>query len=153
MKLYLGQHGEAKPKVEDSNRPLTAKGLAEVEDVANLANMLHVRPVKILHSEKLRAKQTAQSIASILDVIVEAKPDPNLGPTDNVKQWVARMSEREEDLMLIGHLPFMDKLSAILLSGDEDSKIVQFRYGTIICIDRHPDGVWRLKWIIAPDLI
>jgi phosphohistidine phosphatase SixA len=45
MKLYLIQHGEAKPEVEDPERPLTARGEKEVAKVSKAAMGLNIRPL------------------------------------------------------------------------------------------------------------
>ena len=50
MKLYLVQHGEAKKEAEDSSRPLTDKGKADAEKVANAARKLGTRPSFVFHS-------------------------------------------------------------------------------------------------------
>ena len=61
MRLYLARHGEAKSKLEDANRPLTLRGKKEVEKVAKyLAENKDIHLEVIMHSRKLRAKQTAE---------------------------------------------------------------------------------------------
>ena len=60
MRVYLVQHGLAKEKSEDAERPLSDQGR---EDVARVAGFLSLfekpQPEKIIHSGKLRAAQTA----------------------------------------------------------------------------------------------
>ncbi len=46
MQVYLVQHGLAKSKEEDPERPLTAAGREEVERVARAAAAAGVRPAK-----------------------------------------------------------------------------------------------------------
>ena len=64
MQVYLVQHGLAKSKDEDPERPLTAVGREEVERVARAAAAVAVRPAAILHSGKARAEQTAEIFAA-----------------------------------------------------------------------------------------
>ena len=66
MRLYLVQHGEAMSKDENPERPLTAKGRKNVTKTAKFLKKKGIRVRKIFHSTKLRAKQTAQIIASLL---------------------------------------------------------------------------------------
>ncbi len=61
-------------------------------------------------------------------------------------------NQRERDLMLVGHLPFMEKLAAYLLSGKENSRLVLFRYGAIVCLEQKEDQTWGVKWILTPEM-
>lgn len=153
MRLYLVQHGEAKAEADDPRRPLTDEGKAEVEKVADAAWKLGVKPSHILHSGKLRAEETAEIIARVLEVSKEPEAVFGLNPNDDVRSWAAKLAQQEEDLMLVGHLPFLDKLASLILCGNEAAGIVQFRYGAIVCLERKEDGTWRLQWILAPDLV
>ena len=40
MRVYLVQHGEAKPETEDPERPLTVKGAEEIKRVSGAAKKL-----------------------------------------------------------------------------------------------------------------
>lgn len=153
MKLYLVQHGEAKKEVEDSSRPLTDKGKADAEKVANAARKLGTRPSLVFHSGKLRAEQTAKIMADVLEVSREPEVALGLNPNDDVRSWAAKVSQQSEDLMLVGHLPFIDRLASLLLCADENSGVIQFRHGAIVCLEREAEGTWRLRWILAPDLV
>jgi len=153
MKLYLAQHGEAKSEVEDPERSLTSKGEKEVISVSKTAMSLPIRPSKVFHSGKLRAKQTAEIIANALKI-----PDPSvqsvqgLNPNDVIQPWAERISKEKEDLMLIGHLPFLEKLTSFLLCGDENARLVLFRYGAIVCLDQKEDKRWAVRWILTPEM-
>ncbi len=153
MKLYLVQHGEAKSEVEDPERSLTAKGEGEVRDVSKTATGLNIRPSKVYHSGKLRAKQTAEIIAGALKI-----PNPliqsiqGLNPNDDIRPWAERISQEREDLMLVGHLPFLEKLTSLLLCGNEKARLVLFRYGAIVCLDQREDKGWGVRWILTPEM-
>jgi phosphohistidine phosphatase len=153
MKLYLIQHGEAKSEVEDPERSLTPRGEKEVLSVLKVAPGLHITPSKVLHSGKLRAKQTAEVIASALKI-----PNPSvqsvqgLNPNDDIRPWAERISKEKEDLMIVGHLPFLEKLTSFLLCGDENARLVLFRYGAIVCLDQKEDKGWAVRWILTPEM-
>ena len=66
MNIYLAQHGEAKSEKEDLQRPLTDKGREEVESVARYVAGCEIEVAEILHSGRLRAKQTAELFAQYL---------------------------------------------------------------------------------------
>ena len=35
--------------------------------------------------------------------------------------------------MIVGHLPFLGKLVALLITGSEKTEIVEFRFGCVVC--------------------
>jgi phosphohistidine phosphatase len=154
MKLYLIQHGEAKPEAEDPERSLTTKGEEEVRRISKAAKSLNIHPPRIYHSGKLRAKQTAEIIAEVLkisDLPVQAAQ--GLNPNDDAHPWVDRISRETEDLMLVGHLPFLEKLTSLLLCGNENARVVLFRYSAIICLDQKEDKRWAVRWILVPEMV
>jgi phosphohistidine phosphatase len=154
MKLYLIQHGEAKSELEDPERSLTSKGEEEVNRVAKAAKKLDIKPSKIYHSGKKRAKQTAEIIASGLKV-----PDQNLEaiqglkPNDDVHPWLEKIPKEKKDIMLVGHLPFLGKLTSLLLCGDENARLVLFRYGGIVCLEQKEDKGWAAGWVLTPEMV
>jgi len=150
MKLYLIQHGEAKPESEDPDRPLTERGRSEVSRMSKVAGKMVVNPSKIYHSGKLRAKKTAELLAGSLKRPAEIAS--GLNPMDDVRLWADRLGKSKEDLMLVGHLPFMEKLASFLLSGNENSRIVLFRYGGIFCLEQKEDQTWGVRWILTPEM-
>jgi len=153
MKLYLIQHGEAKSEAEDPERPLTARGEKEIMAVSKVAGSLQIRPLKIYHSGKLRAKQTAEIVASALKISDSlVQPVQGLNPNDDIHPWAERISKEKEDLMLVGHLPFLEKLTSFLLCGDENARLVLFRYGAIVCLDQKGDKGWAVRWILTPEM-
>jgi phosphohistidine phosphatase len=153
MKLYLIQHGEAKSEREDPERSLTARGEEEVMSISRAATNLPIKPSKIFHSGKQRAKQTAEIIAGALKIphsMIQAVQ--GLNPSDDTHPWAERISKEREDLMLVGHLPFLEKLTSLLLCGNENARLVLFRYGAIVCIDQKEDKGWAVRWILTPEM-
>jgi len=153
MKFFLIQHGEAKSEAEDPERSLTARGENEVMAVSKMAGGVQIRPSRIYHSGKLRAKQTAEILASdlkISDSLVQSVQ--GLNPNDDIHPWVERISKEKEGLMLVGHLPFLEKLTSFLLCGDENARLVLFRYGAIVCLDQKEDKGWAVLWILTPEM-
>ena len=69
MKLYLVQHGEAKSKKEDPQRPLTERGGEDVAQVVAFAAGAGVQVSQIRHSGKRRAEETVLSCAQERSVI------------------------------------------------------------------------------------
>jgi phosphohistidine phosphatase len=151
MKLYLVQHGEAKPEAEDPDRSLTAQGEEEVRGVARAAKRLNIHPSKVYHSGKRRAHQTAEIIANALKLPIESAR--GLNPLDDVREWAERVSKETKDLMIVGHLPFLGKLASLLLCDNENARSVVFRYSAIVCLDQKEDRGWAVCWILTPEMV
>lgn len=150
MKVYLIQHAEAKREEEDPTRPLSERGIFDIKKIANfLKGKINVK--KILHSGKLRAKQTAEILAEIISC-EEVKEIDGLAPMDNPKIILERLNEEKDDIILVGHLPHLEKLSSILLIKEE-KKIIEFKMGGIVCLERKDREEWTLQWMLIPQIL
>lgn len=152
MKLYLVRHGEAVSALDDTARPLSEHGTIEVKKMANFLAKNKVNVAAIYHSEKLRAVQTAQLIAEALGYLI-AKRIHGLLPDDSVKDMSHLCNHFEEDLMLVGHLPFMGKLVSELMLEREDQLCVEFQTAAIICLERLMPTQWCITWLLHPSLL
>ena len=151
MLLYLVQHGKAKSKEEDPDRPLTEEGRREIDSVLLLMMRYGaLTPTRVLHSGKLRAAETAQLIGAKVDAPVEEAE--GLQPMDDPAVWAERAVEDGQETMLVGHMPHLSKLASKLLCGDEDAGLVDFANGGIVCLS-HEDGHWTLRWSVPPSLV
>lgn len=153
MKLYLIQHGEAASEEVDPLRPLTAKGQEDVHKIASFLRKAEVRPGLIYYSEKLRAKQTAEIITSTLGLKELSKERRQLLSQDAPKDIINEISQKADDLMIIGHLPFLSKLSAFVLTGQEDINLIAFQQGGIVCLQRDERQRWQVAWMIVPEIL
>lgn len=147
MRLYLVQHGEAKAESEDPDRPLTDRGAADVRRVArNAVERLGVRPGRLVHSGRTRARQTTEIWAELLD----ARPEEadGLAPGGDPSTWVERLQHETGDLLLAGHLPHLARLAGVLLAGDAERPVVTFRPGGLVGLE-HGDTGWSV-WVVLP---
>jgi phosphohistidine phosphatase len=56
-----------------------------------------------------------------------------------------------DNIMLVGHLPFMERLTSFLITGSIDKPVLKFQNGCIVCMDRDPDNqYWFIKWALMP---
>ncbi|MFQ5951340.1 MAG: phosphohistidine phosphatase SixA, partial [Candidatus Geothermarchaeales archaeon] len=76
-----------------------------------------------------------------------------LRPLDDPQIWAKRLADTGEDTMLVGHLPHLSKLASLLLSGDEDRKVVNFVMSGITCLERDESGSWSVRWMLIPETI
>lgn len=152
MKLYLVQHGEALSKNIDPDRALSESGR---EDVRRLASFLAGKAgcVRVLHSGKTRARQTAEILAAAIAPDREVEQIGGLAPNDPVEPFVQHVEERSENLLIVGHLPFIAKLVARLTTGTGDRSIVAYRPGSIVCLEMGEEAVWEVQWMIRPELL
>ena len=151
MIVYLVQHGTAKTRDEDADRPLTDEGRKEVEAVMLL--MLQFGAItasRVVHSGKRRAAETAELIAHKLEAEVAAE-DGLLGD-DDPSIWAARLAEADRDLVLVGHLPHLERLASLLLCGRPDGGVVRFANGGVVCLAGQ-DARWSLHWAVTPSLV
>jgi len=153
VRLYLVQHGEALPEEKDPGRHLTEKGLSDVKRVASYLRPLKLSVGTVWHSGKPRALQTAEILAPALAGKAKVVQRDGLGPKDPVGPVRGAVERSRQDLMIVGHLPLLEKLAASLVAGDKSTEVIAFRYGSVVCLENAADGGWRVAWMIVPDLI
>jgi phosphohistidine phosphatase len=151
MRLYLVQHGEALAAEVDPARPLSAAGEADVRRVAAFLADAGVGVAAVWHSGKRRAEQTAQILAAALAPGRSPEARAGLDPQDPADDIARTLATRDQDLMAVGHLPFMAKLASRLVTGRDDAGVVAFRPGTVLALERADRERWTIVWMAAPD--
>jgi phosphohistidine phosphatase len=152
VRLYLVQHAEAKPEEMDPERRLTDEGIRNAGRVAAVLRPLGLDVEVVWHSGKARARQTAELVAPALSGQPQIVRRDGLAPKDAVAPVRAVIEQSAGNLMVVGHLPFLGKLAALLVTGDEAREIVAFRFGCVVSLDRQADGRWRIVWMLVPEL-
>jgi len=152
MKLYLVQHGEACAKDVDPQRPLTEQGKVDVKRLAVFLKRAGVQVERVIHSGKLRARQTAEVLAGSIAAGVELEESGMINPNDNPKAFDWQSESWSIDTLVVGHLPFMTRLVSHLLVDNVDRLSVNYQPGSIVCLE-HTDGQWLLDWMIRPQLL
>lgn len=139
MGIYLVRHGEAESEDVDPDRHLTERGADEVRRIATQGvEELGVRPARIFHSGKTRARQTAEIWADLVGVTPEEADA--LAPNDDPETWAERLQGETDDLMLVGHLPHLERLVGLLVAGDADAAEAGFPAGGLVSLERTGDG-------------
>ena len=151
MRIYLVQHGESKSEEEDPQRHLTVRGIDEVQRVADFLRPLELGVDTVWHSGKTRAQQTAELLAEALRARLVQRA--GLGPKDQVAATKEALEQIGDDLMIVGHMPFLGKLAALLVTGSEENEIVEFQFGCLLCMERRGDVKWKVAWMITPALL
>jgi phosphohistidine phosphatase len=149
VNIYLVRHGEAESERTSPERPLTRLGRDEVERVARMAATKSVQVSAIFHSGILRAKQTAEIMAEHLQPTLGTRPLSGLLPQDDPAIAKAELEGAENPIMLVGHLPHLNRLAALLLSGDAESGVMEFPPATMVCC-ANDGSKWKIVWTLTP---
>lgn len=161
MKVYLVRHGIAVERIggailNDSQRPLTDEGKAEMKQVAHALKRLNVKPDRVVSSPLVRAKQTAEIIREVLGHVDELNITDSLAPGGNasdVYKFMRQFNQLEE-VFLVGHEPDIGRLAATLLWAGPELNI-PFKKGGVCRVDvwdLPPTTPGTLKWFITPKI-
>lgn len=152
MKAYFVQHAAALSEEQDPKRPLSDEGRDQIKATAKFAKKAGVQLGRIWHSGKNRAAQTAEILADQLKPSLGVRSSEELGPVDNPKDWADRLVEMDQDVMLVGHLPYMERITSLLLVNDAEAKVIEFHNAGIVCLE-YEAGAWTAQWIVIPELV
>jgi phosphohistidine phosphatase len=154
MILYLVRHAQPKPENVDPELSLSHEGISEIEKIAAYTADRKSDPImKILHSGKTRANQTAEILAKHLSPVNNIEQTDGLKPMDNPAIWQKRLDNINDNIALVGHLPYMANLAELLLRGQGSETNIQFLTATIACLRRDEKRNWSLQWVISPDML
>ena len=150
MSLYLVQHGQSLPKDVDPDQGLSEKGVTETGRIAEVAKSYQIKVEQIMHSVKTRARKTADIFASALNPTGGVKKVEGLKPMDDVAAFAAALNP-DTNTLLVGHLPFMERMTAYLVTGSIDKPVFKFQNSGIVCLDQDPETKsWVIIWSLMP---
>ena len=137
MKIYLVQHGDAVAKEVAPERPLSEQGKTDVQRIATALEQAGVSVDRVIHSGKLRARQTAEILVGGIGSGLQPETSDLINPNDNPGAFDSQIDTWDSDTLVVGHLPFMQKLVAYLVTGSEGQALVNYRPGSVVCLYRH----------------
>ena len=150
MRLYLIRHGISLPEEKDPEKSLSQEGKEQTQKIAEFLKTKSVKVDAIWHSPKLRAIQTAQIISkSIFCPEIQERND--LNPLDSVEKFPEEIQSLSKDLMIVGHLPFLQKLASLLLSGSETNQFISYKNSGAVCLEY--TDTWKIAWMVTPELM
>lgn len=150
MALFLVQHGLSLPKKNDPEKGLSEKGMEENQRIADVAKHYAIPVKRIVHSGKKRAAQTADVFYKTLVPAGGCEEISGIGPLDDVKPFADRL-DNDENILVVGHLPFLNKLLSYLVTGSGDIEVYRFQNSGIVCLDREGDS-WQITWTLNPNI-
>jgi phosphohistidine phosphatase len=152
MALFLVQHGKSLPKDKDPKKGLSQEGVAETKRIAEVAKSYNVLVSGISHSGKTRARQTAEIFESILKPEQGMQESSGLNPLDDVADFAEKI-DSTANRMLVGHLPFMDRMTSFLITGSLERSVFKFQNSGIVCLDKDSaSGFWVIRWALVPNI-
>lgn len=152
MALYLVQHGLSLSKEEDPKKGLSNEGRDQVQRIASVAAGYKVPVAMICHSGKKRAEQTAQIFSDHLAPEGGIQAVEGIKPMDDVIRYAETIG-LSKNQMVVGHLPFLERLVAFLITGQADKPVLRMQNGGIVCLDYYLDTQnVIIKWAIMPKI-
>ena len=160
MKLYILRHAIAEDRDEnlypdDSLRHLTEKGEKKMVKIAEHLKDIGLQPDLILTSPYVRAYETAKIVAKTFGIKKKQLVlNDHLTPSGFAKDLIAEINEnyRVENLMLVGHEPYLSDLVAMLVAG-EPSVSIAMKKGGLCCLSIDNLGYEKcatLEWLMMP---
>ena len=76
---------------------------------------------------------------------------PGLAPKDDVRPVADALALEPGPVMLVGHMPFLGRLAALLICGDLEASAVRFCNGGIVHLTRQ-EKQWMVSWVLTPEM-
>ncbi|MGA3162577.1 MAG: phosphohistidine phosphatase SixA [Verrucomicrobiota bacterium] len=160
MNLYLLRHGiAAEPAAvgfePDSERPLTTRGEDRLRIAARAMAELDLSFDLILSSPFRRAKQTAEIIANHFKLRKKLVFSDDLTPVGNLRLLIQQLNQfrpKPENVLLVGHEPYLGKLIALLATGNTSLEI-DFKKGGLCKLEAEflvYGRCAKLVWLLTP---
>jgi phosphohistidine phosphatase len=128
--------------------------MADARRVASFVSRNNAVVVRsIVHSGLLRTQQTAQIFAEYLRPPRGVLQEKELLPNSQPWTWVERLSRTRDDLMIVGHLPHLRRLSSLLLCQDERKNLIDYRNAGVVSLNRDESGIWVIRWLVVPQVV
>jgi len=150
MKLYLIQHGLSLSEEQDPQKPLSEEGKDETQKMGRFIKAEKICVASIWHSKKMRSIETVKIITEYIEK-TDINERVDLNPNDDVGKIKEELEAVRQDIMIVGHLPFLQKLASLLLFENEENDSITFKNSGIICLEYQEK--WKLLWKITPDLL
>ena len=141
MRLYLVHHADAVDPHVDTRRPLSAHGRAQADRLAARAKAAGAVPAAILHSGKLRARQTGEAFYRLCNPLADFKMIRGLLPGDPPQYVRDLVTGESRDLLLVGHMPGIREILRDLVPG----AAVLPLHG-MVALEGDEEGRWTELW-------
>ena len=148
MKFYLIHHATAFKLEEDPDRHLTELGRKQADHLGARFVAAGINPTRILYSDKQWVRETAERIADVMGASdkLEVAGYP-IDTNDDVRPLIAEIEAASGDLMMVGHVAYLRRVAAKLVTGDDSMQVISFKpdFGTTFCLEKE-DGDWIVRF-------
>ncbi len=153
--VELGSHGIS----DDRKRSLSSFGVEQSELIASAVKSMNLNFDVILTSTYLRAKQTATIITEQCDSLPKPIYTASLGVESDIESFIDLINKRyhaHNDILAVGHNPFLSKLVSQLVSGRVDGGI-EVKKGALLKLKVNGELIFercaQLQWMLTPKVI
>jgi phosphohistidine phosphatase len=147
VQVFLIRHAEADPEttaLADPQRSLTEQGRQQARAIGDRLRWHDCTPTRIWASPLVRAIETAELIARVVESELAVEVVPALAPSDDPRAVVAALDRLAADavVMLVGHGPSLARVGALLTGEPELAILGRAEAARIV------DGTlrWRFAW-------
>jgi phosphohistidine phosphatase len=157
MNIYILRHGlaEEKGSKKDEDRNLTREGERKMAEIAAAMEALELSFDLLLSSPYARARQTAEIVARAFGDEKKLQFSENLIPTGLARRLIEelnRLAPPWEDVLLVGHEPYLSELISLLVTGDDGFAFTLKKGGlcklTAQTLKHGPCA--SLEWLLTP---
>jgi phosphohistidine phosphatase len=160
MELLIVRHAiacerDAQRWPDDAERPLSARGVLRARQAARGVRRIVPRPVRVLTSPLLRARQTAAILAEFAGW-PRASVSALLAPEAHPSAVLALLVRSQESCIgLVGHHPALGRLLASCLPGSGGTAFQLRKMGmALVGFEGAPRaGRGKLLWLVPPRLL
>jgi phosphohistidine phosphatase len=158
MNLFFLRHGKAEPRSPkwrpDSKRPLTKDGERRMAEVARGARAMDLNFDLILTSPYVRAYRTAEILADVYGEkkLFETKSLESDALLSGVINEINENFALVENIVLVGHEPFMTRLIGTLIAGEGIPVGIELKKSGLckLTIEKLAYGkCGRLNWLLT----
>ncbi|HEX4121377.1 MAG TPA: phosphohistidine phosphatase SixA [Verrucomicrobiae bacterium] len=159
MNLFFLRHGKAEPRSPkwrpDGKRPLTRDGEKRMEEVARGAQALELNFDLILTSPYARAFRTAEILADVYGAkkLFETRNLVSEAAPGTIIEEINENFTSVNDIVLVGHEPFMTRLIATLIAGEGVPVAIELKKAGLckLSIEKLTFGKCAsLNWLLTP---
>lgn len=152
MALYIVRHARAVQGYPDETRELSPEGVKAAADFGRHLASIGARPARIYHSGLTRARQTAEQLGAAFGPDLPTE-HTGMAPDDDplpIAAWLEVEEEALDNVMIVSHMPFVDRLVSLLVSGDPDAELIDFKLCAVAKLVRRPMHGYQLSWLLTP---
>ena len=147
--IFLIRHADALAGDVDAERPLSGRGMGQVERLgALLKNTGIFAPEEVWHSPLVRARETAELLVRASGIGAPTRLMPGLEPDDDPSPMAALLMESPRSLAVVGHEPHLGVLASMFVRG-ADLRPVYFPFPKAGVLALQKQGAaWVAEWLV-----